>query len=65
MTTITPAVLRPKQAAAYIQMSIPSFWRLAKNDPNFPRPFKLSENSTAIFRKDLDDWLAAKKELVK
>ena len=65
MTTITPAVLRPKQAAAYIQMSIPSFWRLAKNDPNFPRPVKLSENSTAIFRKDLDDWLAAKKESVK
>ena len=65
MTTITPAVLRPKQAAAYIQMSIPSFWRLAKNDPNFPLTFKLSENSTAIFRKDLDDWLAAKKESVK
>lgn len=62
MTTITPAVLRPKQAAAYIGMSVPSFWRFAKEDPTFPDTFKIAANSTAVMRADLDAWLKAKRE---
>lgn len=60
--TITPAVLRPKQAATYIGMSVPSLWRYAKTDPTFPRMFKIGANSTAVMRADLDAWLKAKQE---
>ncbi|AZV92454.1 hypothetical protein CBF45_00880 [Bordetella sp. J329] len=62
MTNITPAVLRPKEAAAYIGVSVPSFWRFAKEDPSFPRTFKLAANSTAVMRADLDAWLESKLE---
>lgn len=61
MKNTTPSVvLRPRQAADYIGMSLPSFWRLAKTDPTFPRTFKLSTNSTAVMRADLDRWLTDK-----
>ncbi|MGX5658173.1 helix-turn-helix transcriptional regulator [Castellaniella ginsengisoli] len=60
--TITPAVLRPSQAATYIGMSVPSFWRYAKLDPNFPQPFKIGPNATAVMRADLDAWLKSKRE---
>ncbi|WP_415834094.1 helix-turn-helix transcriptional regulator [Kerstersia similis] len=58
---IIPAVLRPTQAATYCGFSVPTFWRFAKNDPTFPRTFKLGENSTAVMRADLDAWLESKK----
>lgn len=61
-TVINPRVLRPRQAAEYIGISIASFWRIAKSDPDFPTPFKLSANSSAIMREDLDAWLKAKQE---
>ncbi|TAN27281.1 MAG: AlpA family phage regulatory protein [Castellaniella sp.] len=61
MTTINPPVLRPSQAAAYIGLSLPSFWRIAKADPSFPRPFKVGPNSTAVMRRDLDAWLESKR----
>lgn len=59
---VNPPVLRPRQGADYISVSLPSFWRLVKHDPDFPRPFKLSANSTAILRADLDAWLLKKQE---
>jgi|LSQX01.3.fsa_nt_gb predicted DNA-binding transcriptional regulator AlpA len=62
MTTTVSPVLRPKQGAAYIGMSLPSFWRIAKDDPTFPRLFKIGPNSTAVMRADLDAWLQAKQE---
>lgn len=60
-TEITPAVLRPKQAAAYIGVSLPTYWRFTKDDPDFPRPFKLGANASAVMRDELDTWLAAKR----
>lgn len=62
METINPAVLRPKQAAAYIGVSLPSIWRFAKEDPDFPQPFKIGPNASAIFREELDAWLKSKRE---
>ncbi len=62
MINIVPAVLRPTQAAAYIGASVPTFWRRIKEDPTFPRPFKVGPNSTAVMRADLDAWLKAKQE---
>jgi len=62
MSTFASPVLRPKQAAAYIGMSVPSFWCFAKDDPTFPRLFKIGPQATAIMRADLDAWIAAKRE---
>lgn len=61
---INPPVLRPKQAAQYIGVSLPSFWRYAKYDPDFPRPLRLGPNARAVMRDDLDAWLASKREAV-
>lgn len=60
-TIVNPAVMRPRQAAEYIGLSYPTFWRLAKTDPDFPKPFKLSTNSSAVMREDLDAWLEARR----
>lgn len=62
MKEIAPAVLRPKQGAAYCGFSIATWWRKAKTDPDFPRQFKIGPNSTAVMRADLDAWLAKKRE---
>jgi len=62
METINPPVLRPKQAAQYIGLSLPTFWRLVKDDPQFPQPFRLGANSRAVMRADLDAWLESKRE---
>lgn len=59
---ITPAVLRPKQAAQYLSIGIASFWRLAKEDKDFPKPFKIATQATAVMRADLDAWLQRKRE---
>jgi predicted DNA-binding transcriptional regulator AlpA len=61
MTAVTPAVLRPKQGAAYLSVSLPTFWGLAKKDPTFPKLFKIGPNSTAVMRRDLDAWLESKR----
>lgn len=57
-----PAVLRPKQAAQYLSIGIASFWRLAKEDLTFPKPFKIGVQTTAVMRADLDAWLQQKRE---
>ncbi len=61
MNSVTPAVLRPKQAAQYLGIGIATFRRFINEDPTFPRPFKLREAATGIMRADLDAWLEAKR----
>lgn len=56
----TAAVLRPKAAAEYCGVSLTSFWRLVKNDPAFPKPFKITQASTGVFRDGLDKWLQSR-----
>lgn len=58
--TCTAAVLRPKAAAEYCGLSLTTFWRLAKNDPTFPQPFKLTKATTGVLRSGLDAWLQAR-----
>lgn len=62
MENVDPAVLRPKQGAEYIGVSLPTFWRFAKTDPDFPQPFKLGANASAVMRDELDAWLKAKRK---
>lgn len=59
---IPSAVLRPKRGASYIDVSIATFWRLVKDDPKFPAPFKIGPNCTVVKRADLDAWLESKAE---
>lgn len=62
---INPPVLRPKDAASYIGVSLPTFWRFSLEDPDFPSVFKLGSNSSAVMRVELDNWLASKRGAVK
>jgi len=57
---IKPAILRPKQAAQYIGVSVSSFWRFTKQDESFPKVFKVGVKTSAVMRDDLDRWIAAR-----
>lgn len=57
--TIPRRTLRPAQAAQKLQIGLSSVWWKAKNDPAFPRPFKLSPRTTVFYEHELDDYLAA------
>lgn len=52
-----PAVLRPRECARYLGVSIASFWRFVKNDPTFPRTFKITAQATAVKKAEVDAWL--------
>lgn len=58
MQTPTPAVLRPRDAAAYIGIGLSTLWKRAKTDPDFPRPRKLSPRTTVFLVTDLDNLVA-------
>ena len=62
MIEIQPIILRPKQAAKYLSIGIASFWRLAKEDATFPKPFKIGTQATAVARADLDAWVQTKRK---
>lgn len=58
MQTPTPAVLRPRDAAAYIGIGLSTLWKRTKAEPDFPRPRKLSPRVTVFLVSDLDDLVA-------
>lgn len=60
MNTLNSLVLRPRQAAAYCGISLPTFYRYARNDPDFPRLIKIGPNVTVVRAADLDRWLQVK-----
>lgn len=39
-----------------------TLWRLSKDDPAFPKPFKLSAGVTVWDESELDAWLLTKKQ---
>ena len=39
-------LLRASQVASVLGMSVPSVWRIAKENADFPKPFKLSARVT-------------------
>lgn len=51
--------LRPAPSAQKIGMGLSTLWSKAKNDPNFPKPFKLSPRITVFFEDELDQYLTA------
>lgn len=52
--------LRPAQAAIRLGCSLPTFWRLARNDPAFPPLCKISERVTTIDEGELDVYVELK-----
>jgi predicted DNA-binding transcriptional regulator AlpA len=55
----TAAALRPKVAAQYLGMGESTLWRLAKDDPKFPKGRKITRRLTVFVRTELDDYLAS------
>jgi predicted DNA-binding transcriptional regulator AlpA len=53
------AALRPKAAAQYLGMGESTLWRLAKDDPKFPKGRKITPRLTVFVRTELDDYLAS------
>jgi len=51
--------LRPPQAAEKLGIALSTLWLKAKNEPDFPKPFKLGPRITVWSRQSLDDYLTA------
>jgi|GEM_PF-4888279 len=51
--------IRPAEAAKRLGIGLSTFWKFAKNDPDFPRLTKLGR-TTSVSAKDLDAYVAKK-----
>jgi prophage regulatory protein len=51
--------IRPAKAAVKLDIGLSTLWSKAKNDPDFPKPFKLGPRTTLFLENELDDYLAA------
>jgi len=51
--------LRAKQAAELLGIGLATFWRWAKERPDFPKPRKLSARCTVFDRDELLAWREA------
>lgn len=50
-------ILRAPEAAKKAGFSVPTLWRKSKDDPDFPKPVKVSDNVTGWIESELDDFL--------
>lgn len=50
-------LLRLKQAAAYLQISLPTLWRYSEQLQDFPKKIRLTARCCAYRKSDLDAWL--------
>jgi prophage regulatory protein len=59
MSAATPQgrVVRPAKAAEKLAIGLSTLWLKAKNDPDFPKPFKLGPRTTIFFESELDQYL--------
>ena len=51
------SLLRVKDVAKKLGMSVPTIWRKTKNDPNFPKPIKVSASITAWKVSEINAWV--------
>ena len=50
---------RADKAAEYFGMAVSTFWRKVKEDPDFPKPVKISGSNITIFLvSELDEYLS-------
>jgi prophage regulatory protein len=57
---ITPALLRPNEAAAYLGISRRQLYNVQSENPDFPPKIKLTSKCVGFRRADLDAWIASK-----
>lgn len=55
--------LRLKAVASKLGVSTSAIWKWTKEDPQFPKPFKLSEKATAWAEHELDQWLLTRLQM--
>ena len=53
-------MLRAPEVARKVGSSEPTVWRRAKDDPQFPKPVKISERVTAWVEDEVDAYLAGR-----
>ena len=56
-------VLRPPSAAKKLGVSLPTLWRIRKDDPTFPLPFRLGQSSKSavgFLEHEIDAWLKSR-----
>lgn len=59
---MTPAILRPNQAAEYIGVCRRQLYNLAEADPDFPRKIIFSARCVGWRKESLDQWLKLKEQ---
>jgi predicted DNA-binding transcriptional regulator AlpA len=59
-TKTTPAIMRLKEAAYYLQISLQTLWRLGENDKHFPKKIRINTRCVGYRKCDLDAWLSRK-----
>jgi predicted DNA-binding transcriptional regulator AlpA len=52
---------RPKQASARLGIGLSTLWDRLKNDPAFPRPFKMGPRITQFWDDELDSYAESKR----
>lgn len=55
-------ILRPKQVATYLSLSLATLWRLNK-EGDFPQKIQLSVKSVGWFEDDIAAWLEKRKSI--
>lgn len=55
-------ILRPKQAAAYLQLSLATIWRLSKKGQFVPK-IQLASMAVGFLQEDIDAWLEKRKAI--
>lgn len=49
-----------QSVAARLTVTVPTVWRYARTNPEFPRPVKLSPGCTRWRAEDIEAWVASK-----
>lgn len=52
--------MRLKESASYLNISLPTLWRLGEHDPTFPKKIHITSRVCIYRKSDLDAWLASK-----
>jgi predicted DNA-binding transcriptional regulator AlpA len=53
-------MLRRKEAATMLGVSVPTFWRYSKN-PDFPVAFRLGPNAVGYAETEIEAWLESRR----
>jgi prophage regulatory protein len=51
--------IRPAQASEKLGIGLSTLWLKVKNEPDFPKPFKLAPRTTIFLERELDEYLVA------